>query len=105
MRPCFKIWLESQQGKFILGEGTAQLLLAIKERGSLSDAARHLDISYAHAWRKIREIEKNTGKKIVEGKRGGKSGGSTVLTEEGDTLLRKYMQLKEIIAEACEKSE
>ncbi|MGC1122081.1 MAG: LysR family transcriptional regulator [Candidatus Methanofastidiosia archaeon] len=103
MRPRYKIWLESPQGKFILGEGTAQLLLAIKEKGSLSDAARQLDISYAHAWRKIRDIEKNVGKRIVERKRGGKSGGSSALTDEGEHLLKKYEQVKEIVEEALEK--
>jgi molybdate transport repressor ModE-like protein len=103
VRPCYKVWLESPQGKFILGEGTAQLLLAIKEKGSLSDAARQLGISYAHAWRKIRDIENNAGKRMVERKRGGKSGGSSALTEEGEHLLKKYERLKEIIEEAFEK--
>ncbi|MBU7014446.1 MAG: LysR family transcriptional regulator [Theionarchaea archaeon] len=105
MRPRYKIWLESQQGKFLLGEGTAQLLQAIKERGSLSEAAHLLNISYAHAWRKIRHIEKNVGKQVVERKRGGKSGGSSCLTEEGERLLRKYEQLKETVAKACEMCE
>lgn len=94
MKPNYKVWLESDTGKFILGEGTARLLHAIEERGSLSEAARSLEISYAHAWRKIREIEKNLGKKVVERKRGGKAGGSSALTREGRVLVKEYERLK-----------
>ncbi|KYK37475.1 MAG: LysR family transcriptional regulator [Theionarchaea archaeon] len=94
MKPNYKVWLESDTGKFILGEGTARLLHAIEEKGSLSEAARSLEISYAHAWRKIREIEKNLGKKVVERRRGGKAGGSSVLTREGEVLVKEYERLK-----------
>lgn len=102
MRFCYKVWLESDSGKFVLGEGTYQLLCTINEKGSLSDAARHLKISYAHAWRKMREIEKNLGKKVVETKRGGKKGGSSALTEEGVHLMREYEHLKTTIEQALE---
>lgn len=94
MKPRYKVWLESDTGEFILGEGTARLLRAIEERGSLSEAARSLEISYAHAWRKIREIEKNYGGKVVERRRGGRTGGSSALTQEGKHLLQVYDQLK-----------
>lgn len=100
MKPNYKIWLESDTGEFILGEGTARLLRVIEEKGSLSEAARSLHISYAHAWRKIREIEKNLGKKVVEKKRGGKTGGSSVLTQEGELLLKEYEQLKMAVERA-----
>lgn len=99
MKPNYKLWLESDTGKFILGEGTAQLLDAIEETGSLSEAARLLGISYAHAWRKIREIENNFGEKVVRRKRGGKMGGSSALTAEGKTLLEEYKRLKKAIEE------
>lgn len=94
MNPCYKLWLESENGKFILGEGTALLLHAVEKEGSISEAARSMRISYAHAWRKIRDIEKNLGKEVIERKRGGKTGGSSKLTEEGKTLLKEYEQLK-----------
>ncbi len=100
MKACYKIWLESHDGKFILGEGTAQLLHAIEEKGSLSEAARLREISYAHAWRKIREIEKNLGTRVVKRRRGGKSGGSSSLTGEGKKLLDEYEQLKKSVETA-----
>jgi molybdate transport system regulatory protein len=102
MNPCYKIWLESTDGKYILGEGTARLLRAINEKGSLSDAAHVLGISYAHAWRKLREIERNLGKKVAERKRGGKKGGSSLLTQEGILLLEEYDRLKRIVEQALQ---
>lgn len=102
MKSCYKVWLESDTGKFILGEGTARLLQTIKDTGSLSEAARSLHISYAHAWRKIRGIEKNFGKKVVERKRGGKTGGSSVLTCEGEILLQEYEQLRAAVEKALQ---
>ena len=103
MRFCYKVWLESDDKKFVIGEGTYQLLCAINEKGSLSDAARYLKISYAHAWRKLREIEKNLGKPVVKTKRGGKKGGSSTLTKAGVTLIRQYEQLKTTVEKALER--
>lgn len=97
MKACYKLWLESEDGKFILGEGTAELLHAIEKKGTISEAAQLLNISYAHAWRKIRDIEKNSGKQIVERMKGGKTGGSSKLTPEGKSLLEKYDRLKNSI--------
>jgi molybdate transport system regulatory protein len=99
MQYCCKVWLESDDG-FVIGEGTYQLLCAINEKGSLSDAARSLKISYAHAWRKLREIEKNLGTSVVEPKRGGKKGGSSILTKAGVDLLKEYEQLKIAVEKA-----
>lgn len=102
MQPRYKIWLESENGQFILGEGTYVLLCTIEEKGSLSEAARSLNISYAHAWRKIREIESNYGKKVVEKRRGGKSGGSSTLTVDGKSLLQVYERLKKAVETALQ---
>lgn len=100
MKACYKVWLESEEGKFILGEGTAGLLHAIEKEGTISEAARQLHISYAHAWRKIRSIEKNSGMKVLERMKGGKSGGSSELTAEGKQLLKTYDALKTTVEEA-----
>ncbi|MGD2072581.1 MAG: LysR family transcriptional regulator [Candidatus Thorarchaeota archaeon] len=100
MKACYKVWLESENGKFILGEGTADLLHAVEEKGSISEAARQLHISYAHAWRKIRTIEKNSGRRVLERTKGGKTGGSSELTDEGKVLLQKYDKIKDTLEKA-----
>lgn len=84
-----KLWLEIK-GKPILGEGRAQLLHEISGGASLNLAARKLGMSYRHAWGTIKEMERISGKKIVEMQRGGAGGGGTRLTEFGETILRQY---------------
>ncbi|MDD5502878.1 MAG: LysR family transcriptional regulator, partial [Candidatus Thermoplasmatota archaeon] len=84
-----KIWLEVR-GKPLLGEGRAHLLREIAGGLSLNAAAKKLEMSYRHAWGIIKEMEKVSGKKVVEATRGGATGGGTKLTEYGQSILRQY---------------
>ena len=93
-RPKCKLWLETPDGRFVLGEGTSALLRFIRETGSLSDAAKACDISYAHAWKKIRKAEKQLGLTLVDRMRGGTGGGCSSLSEEGASLLDRYDRLR-----------
>lgn len=72
-----------------MGEGSAALLKAIGEEGSLNKACKKLGISYKHAWLKLKEIEENAGKEIIIKKRGGRKQG-TFLTEEAKRILGEY---------------
>ncbi|HOC77205.1 MAG TPA: LysR family transcriptional regulator [Methanofastidiosum sp.] len=95
--PKFKFWLEDKDKKYILGEGTAELLLKVKELKSISEAANYCNISYAHAWRKIREIEKSSGQEIISKTRGGKGGGHSELTPFGEKILEEFLKTRKDI--------
>ena len=95
--PKFKFWLEDKDKRYILGEGTAQLLLKVKELKSISEAANYCNISYAHAWRKIREIEKSSGQEIISKTRGGKGGGHSELTPFGEKILEEFLKTRKDI--------
>jgi len=84
-----KIWLE-KNSKCIIGKGRAELLMKIKELGSLSEVAKSMGMAYSHAWTEIKEIEDAVGHPIIIKSRGGKEGGSSRLTELGEELLNKY---------------
>ena len=84
-----RIWLE-REGKFIMSEGRADLLRKIRETGSLSKAASEMGMSYRHAWGIVHRIAQNSGGKVVESTRGGRSGGITKLTPFGEEILREY---------------
>ncbi len=84
----YKIWLENDAGKPVIGMGKVKILLAIRRFGSISAAARELDQPYRNVWAKIREAEKHCGYKLVET---GHTGSS--LTDNGEQLLSKYMTL------------
>ncbi|MCC7571876.1 MAG: LysR family transcriptional regulator [Candidatus Methanofastidiosum sp.] len=101
--PKFKMWLEDKEKRYILGKGTADLLLKIKELKSISEAANYYNISYAHAWRKIRAIERSSGQEIISKTRGGKGGGHSELTPFGEKILSEYLKTKETLEKCIEK--
>jgi len=101
--PKFKMWLEDKEKKYILGKGTADLLIKIKELKSISEAANFYNISYAHAWRKIRAIEKSSGYEVISKTRGGKGGGHSELTPFGEKILLEYLKTKDALEKCIER--
>lgn len=94
----YKIWLESE-GK-VFGKGPYELLKGIKEKGSLREASKQMNMSYNKAFNLIKDIEKKLGKELVVSKRGGVEGGFSTLTEEAEELIQTY----EKFMEECEES-
>ena len=74
----------------MLGDGIFYLLCVINETCSLAEAARVMDMSYRHAWGKIRRAENHLGCRLIVTHSGGPKGGSTVLTLEGHRLVKQY---------------
>ena len=71
----YRIWLEDIKENDIVGNGKFNLLFAIRDQGSLIQAAQKMKISYRKAWGNIREIEQQLGFQLVQKERGGKNGG------------------------------
>ena len=72
-----------------LDASDVDLLRAIDRAGSLNTAAAELDRSYAHAQRRIVELEDAFGA-LVERQRGGSGGGGSTLTGTADDLLAAF---------------
>lgn len=72
------------------GPGVSSLMELVKKKESLSAACKEMHMSYSKAWKIIRNAEADLGFALMEGTRGGESGGRTVLTLEGEELLRSY---------------
>ena len=85
--------------KIELGEETFRLnmiiglLSAIKQTGSIAEAAKETGISYSFAWRNIFKLNCLMGIPIVVPQRGGKGGGVSTITKDGEKLL---LQLESI---------
>lgn len=90
MRARGKFWLESPEGRYLMGPRTHRLLKAIAEKRSLKAAAREAGFSYRAAWARLREVESALGFPLVVSQSGGEGGGGTRLTEEGEAFLRRY---------------
>lgn len=82
--------LVEYRGEKIIDSEFARILRALNEGKSLISASKALGISYASLWNTIAKIERLTGRKIVEAKRGGREGGRAELTEFGKKLLEIY---------------
>ncbi len=79
----------------LLGEGRIALLQEIDKNGSISKAAKALEMSYKKAWRLVDDMNRNSKKPLVQQKIGGKGGGGTVLSEAGKHAIRIYTELQE----------
>jgi molybdate transport system regulatory protein len=96
--PQFKIWLE-YKGKPLLGKGGAEILKCVGKEGSISNAAKTLNMSYRYVWGYIHNVERNLEEPIVETFKGGKSGGGGArLTKLGQSLLVDYERLEDYLS-------
>lgn len=81
-------------GDIVLGPGKVELLELIEETGSLSEAARRMDMSYNRAWLHVKMMNENFAGALVSSSRGGKEKGGAALTEAGREVLALYRQLE-----------
>jgi molybdate transport system regulatory protein len=84
-----RIWIEAENNVF-LGEGRVHLLKAIHETGSLSKAAKSINISYKKAWGLLDSMNKSAKKPVTINTIGGKGGGGAELTEYGKALIMAF---------------
>ena len=73
-----------------MGEGRVQLLKAIDETGSLSKAAKSLNLSYKKAWQLLDSVNKSAKKPVTINSIGGKGGGGAELTDYGKSLINAF---------------
>ncbi len=86
--------LELFNKPFLL-EKRIELLIAIKQFGSINKAAKEVPMSYKGAWEAIEDMNNLSSTPIVVRETGGTGGGGTTLTEYGENLLNTYLLLKE----------
>lgn len=99
----YSIWMTTESGENVISDERMQLLICIKDLGSLRAAAQQSDISYRKAWGDLKATEKHLGFALIDKHRGGKDGGSTILTEEGIRLIEAYQDFKRDFQEAVNK--
>lgn len=89
-----RIWLETSKGTFA-GEGRIALLEKIKLHGSINKAAKEMKMSYRQAWEQIESMNKQYNKTLVHKASGGVGGGGSVLTPEGEKVIKLYKEIKQ----------
>jgi molybdate transport system regulatory protein len=81
-----------------LGPGKIRLLEAIRDSGSLSQAARDIGMSYRRAWLLVESLRQSFREPVTVASTGGKDGGGMLITEFGDALIKSYRQLERDLA-------
>ena len=84
-----------------IGPGRITLLEAIEQTGSISAAARHLNMSYRRAWLLVNATNNALKQPAVTSSEGGASGGGSRLTETGHALVRHYRNIEAQAAKAA----
>ncbi len=90
-----KLWIEREDGALILSDWRVDLLERIEQTGSITQAAREMDVPYRTACYKLKQVECNLGVKLLETHSGGSKGGSSRLSMAGRDYLEKYRDFRE----------
>ncbi len=89
-----KLFIRCVEGEVRLGPGKIRLLELIGEHGSISEAARSMDMSYRRAWMLVAELNHGFRDPVTTTRAGGKGGGHAELTEFGRELVSRYRSIE-----------
>lgn len=87
------VWL-SVRGETLVGSERVELLRAIDEQGSITQAARVVGVSYKTAWDAVDAMNRLAGSTLVERAAGGQRGGGSGLTALGRSLVERFAQIE-----------
>lgn len=88
-----RLWVESEDERF-MGIGRLELLRQIQQHGSISKAAQEMGMSYKRAWDLVSSLNAQVARPLVLTQTGGKRGGGTVVTAEGEALIAEFEALQ-----------
>jgi molybdate transport system regulatory protein len=87
-----RLWLE-KNGETYLSWGRVVLLERIRETGSISAAARAMEMAYSHAWSLVANMNRLAGEELVGRTFGGRNGGRAWLTPAGEAAVAQFWDL------------
>jgi len=90
-------------GEIAVGPGKIALLEAIGKTGSITAAAKSLDMSYRRAWILLDTLNRSLREPAVDSARGGDRGGGSGLTEAGRRLIALYRRVERTAASASRR--
>jgi len=95
-----KLFIRCVAGEVRLGPGKIKLLELIGQHGSISEAARAMEMSYRRAWLLVAELNQSFRLPVTTAQTGGKGGGHAELTPFGQDLIRRYRTIEHDAAAA-----
>lgn len=101
-KPRLKIKLQLHCGDEIaMGPGKADLLETIRAQGSISAAARAMDMSYRRAWLLVDAMNRCWAEPLVQAAPGRARTSGAHLTQMGERVLALYRALQERLSSAA----
>lgn len=82
------------EGNSAIGPGKIALLERMRDCGSLSQAARELDMSYRRAWQLLASLNQSFREPLVITATGGSGGGGSTLTALGEKVVGSYRKFE-----------
>jgi len=95
-----RLWRDDEVA---MGPGKADLLEAIGQTGSISAAARAMDMSYRRAWLLVDVMNRSFREPLVQSAVGGTRGGGAQLTEAGVRVLKQFRAMEAAAISAAER--
>jgi molybdate transport system regulatory protein len=77
-----------------IGPGKARLISLIDSSGSISAAAREMEMSYRRAWQLVDALNSSFAEPIVTTAVGGKRGGGAAVTPFGKRIVEEYYRME-----------
>ncbi len=102
VHPRVKVWLELR-GEYVFGHGLSRMLEAVRETGSIKEAAKSLGKSYRYVWGRIKQAEESIGESLVETQVGGTGNHRSDLTPRAVELLEAFHALRQRMTEVLEE--
>jgi len=95
-KPGFRgrVWIDGKEGTFI-GYGRVVLLERIIEHGSITKAAKSMEMSYRRAWDLVDSMNRQARRPFIELATGGKGGGGARVTEDGMKAIKVFWKFHE----------
>jgi molybdate transport system regulatory protein len=79
---------------FAFGPGKAALLEHIGRTGSISEAAKAMEMSYMKAWKLVKSMERGFAEPLVCKTRGGSARGGATISPTGKKVLALYREME-----------
>jgi molybdate transport system regulatory protein len=96
------IWIACDGERFF-GPGPVELLELIDDTGSISKAARQMQMSYKKAWEIIRSLNSGARQPLIITQTGGSNGGGSTITDEAKAMIVWYRELRQRFKNFLEK--